>query len=215
MNHGRKTIKGVYLVTDENACRHHNLETVVSEAARAGTTIVQLREKKLDTRSFLDRALALKAIIEPFKIPLIINDRVDIALAANADGVHIGQSDMPYKAARKILGRDAVIGLSVETWEDVTTAQDLDVDYIGVSPVFSTPTKTDTKEPWGISGLEKIKKYSCHPLVAIGGISSSNAARVIKAGADAIAVVCAICSAQDTFKATRRLDSLFKKTINP
>ncbi|MDA3916555.1 MAG: thiamine phosphate synthase [Deltaproteobacteria bacterium] len=208
-------MKGVYLVTDQNSCLHHNLETVVSETIRAGICLVQLREKNIDTRSFLNRALAMKAILAPFSVPLIINDRVDIALASGANGVHIGQSDMPYEAARRLLGPDAIIGLSVETWEDVTTAQDLSVNYIGVSPIFSTPTKTDTKEPWGIAGLEKIKAYSRHPLVAIGGINLSNAARVIRAGADSIAVISAICSAEDPFEATHRLGSYFRQTRTP
>ncbi len=208
-------MKGVYIVTDQASCLHHSLEAVVLEAARAGVCLVQLREKTIDTRSFLNKALAIKAILEPFRIPLIINDRVDIALASGANGVHIGQSDMPYKTARKLLGPDAIIGLSVETWKDVTTAQDLSVDYIGVSPVFSTPTKTDTKEPWGIAGLERIKAYSRHPLVAIGGINLSNTARIIRAGADSIAVVSAICSAEDPFEATRRLGSYFRQTRTP
>ena len=208
-------MKGVYLVTDQASCLHHSLETIVSNSARAGVCLVQLREKTINTRSFLNKALAIKAILAPFSVPLIINDRVDIALATGAHGVHIGQSDMPYKTARRLLGPDAIIGLSVETWEDVTTAQDLSVDYIGVSPVFSTPTKTDTKEPWGIAGLKRIKAYSRHPLVAIGGINLSNTARVIRAGADSIAVVSAICSAEDPFEATRRLGSYFRQTRTP
>ena len=157
----------------------------------------------------------MKSILAPFSVPLIINDRVDIALASGANGVHIGQSDMPYKTARRLMGPDSIIGLSVETWEDVITAQDLSVDYIGVSPVFSTPTKTDTKEPWGIAGLERIKAYSRHPLVAIGGINVSNTARIIRAGADSIAVVSAICSAENPFEATRRLGSYFRQTRTP
>ena len=208
-------MKGVYIVTDQASCLHHSLEAVVSEAARAGVCLVQLREKTIDTRSFLNKALTLKSILEPFRIPLIINDRVDIALASGANGVHIGQSDMPYKTARRLMGPDSIIGLSVETWEDVITAQDLSVDYIGVSPVFSTPTKTDTKEPWGIAGLERIKAYSRHPLVAIGGINLSNTARIIRAGADSIAVVSAICSAENPFEATRRLGSYFQQTRTP
>ena len=100
----------------------------------------------------------------------------------------------------------------METWEDVEKAQDLDVDYLGVSPVFPTPTKTDTKIPWGIGGLEKIRNYSRHPLVAIGGLDISNARNVIKAGADSIAVVSAICSAKDAFEAAAQLVSLFEQT---
>ena len=205
-------MEGIYLVTDQKACQGKPLESIVLDAVTAGVSCVQLREKEIGTRLFLEKALALKSILEPAGIPLIINDRVDIALAAKADGVHIGQTDMPYEHARSLMGPKAVIGLSVETWEDVEKAQDLDVDYLGVSPVFSTPTKTDTKTPWGLGGLEKIKDYSCHPLVAIGGLDTSNAEKVIKAGADAIAVVSAICSANDSFDAAKQLVSLFEQT---
>ncbi len=205
-------MKGIYLVTDQKACREKPLESIVSDAVRAGVSCVQLREKQACTRLFLKTAQKLMSILEPAKIPLIINDRVDIALAVKAAGVHIGQSDMPYLHARRLMGPAAIIGLSVETWKDVENAQALDVDYLGVSPVFSTPTKTDTKTPWGLEGLEKIRDYSCHPLVAIGGLDASNARKIIKAGADAIAVVSAICSAKDAFDATVQLVRLFEKT---
>lgn len=203
-------MKGIYLVTDHTACQGRPLEAIVLDAVKAGVSCVQLREKDIGTRLFLQKALALKAILKPAGIPLIINDRVDIALAAKADGVHLGQSDMPYEHARSLMGPEAVIGLSVETWEDVTKVQDLDVDYLGVSPVFLTPTKTDTKTPWDIEGLKKIRDYSCHPLVAIGGLDISNAEKVIKAGADAIVVVSAICSANDSFDAAQQLVRLFE-----
>jgi len=205
-------MKGIYLVTDQNACKGKKLESVVSDAVKAGVSYVQLREKNTDTRLFLQKAFSLKAILEPARIPLIINDRVDIALAANAAGVHIGQSDMPYEYVRSLMGPKAVIGLSVETWEDVQKAQDLDVDYLGVSPVFSTPTKTDTKTPWGINGLEKISNYSRHPLVAIGGLDSSNAQKTVTSGANAIAVVSAICSADNVYDAGRQLVHIFTKS---
>jgi thiamine-phosphate pyrophosphorylase len=208
-------MKGIYLVTDQKACQGKSLESIVLDAIKAGISCVQLREKDTSTRLFLKKALGLKSILKWAKIPLIINDRVDIALAAKADGVHLGQSDMPYEYARRLMGPGAVIGLSVETWEDVQKAQDLDVDYLGVSPVFSTPTKTDTKTPWGLEGLEKIRNYSCHPLVAIGGLDASNAQKVIKAGANAIAVVSAICSANDSFDATKQLVSIFEQTQFP
>lgn len=202
-------MRGVYLVTDHNALLGRPLESIVEAAARAGVCCVQLREKHADTRTFLDRAVSLKALLTPFEIPLLINDRVDIALAARADGVHLGQSDMPCRAARELLGPDAVIGLSVETWEDVEAARDSDVDYLGVSPVFPTPTKTDTKEPWGLAGLTRIRRRVRHPLVAIGGIHPGNAADVIRAGADCLAVVSAICSAQDPCEAAKALVAMF------
>ncbi len=208
-------MKGIYLVTDQKACQGKSLESIVLDAIKAGVSCVQLREKDISTRLFLKKALDLTSILKPANIPLIINDRVDIALAAKAAGVHLGQSDMPYEHARRLMGPKAVIGLSVETWEDVQKAQDLDVDYLGVSPVFSTPTKTDTKAPWGLEGLEKIRGYSRHTLVAIGGLDASNVQNTIKAGADAIAVVSAICSAKNAFDATTQMVNLFEQTQFP
>jgi thiamine-phosphate pyrophosphorylase len=169
---------------------------------------VQLREKNVTTRFFVEEARRIKLLLKPFRVPLIINDRFDVALAAEAEGVHLGQDDMPCSLARKLLGRSAVIGLSVECWEDVVRAQEQDVDYLGVSPVFPTPTKTDTKGCWGLSGLAKIKAYSRHPLVAIGGINEANAAATIVAGADCLAVVSAICAACDPRQAAERLAAL-------
>ncbi|WDP90195.1 MAG: thiamine phosphate synthase [Desulfobacter sp.] len=204
-------MEGIYLVTGD--CPHHDLNTVVARAVRAGVCCVQLREKTADTRAFLERALALKALLSGTGIPLVINDRIDIALAAGADGVHIGQSDMPYEKARALLGNDSIIGLSVETWEDVEAAQNLDLAYIGVSPVFATPTKTDTKSPWGLSGLARIRTFSRHPLVAIGGLNPGNTGEVVRAGAHSIAVVSAICAAEDPFEAARDLNNEFNTAI--
>ncbi len=207
-------MKGVYLVTDRPLCLGRSLTSVVADAVRAGIACVQLREKTASTREFLNQALSLKKMLATTGIPLIINDRVDIALAAKADGVHLGQTDMPYDTARQLLGPDAVIGLSVETWEDVTTAQNLDLDYLGVSPVFATPTKTDTKTPWGLDGLARIRAYSRHPLVAIGGLNAANARAIIEAGANTVAVVSAICSAKDPFTAARNLVQCIDSALN-
>jgi thiamine-phosphate pyrophosphorylase len=198
-------MQGLYLVTDRGLCGPKDLVDVILKALQGGVACVQLREKEVSTRFFVEEAQKIKALMAPFKAPLIINDRIDVALAVGADGVHIGQADMPYAVARKLMGKRAIIGLSVETWEDVERAQDLDVDYLGVSPVFETPTKTDTKGSWGLEGLSKIKAYSRHPLVAIGGLNTSNAADAVRAGADCLAVVSAICSAFDPLEAAREL----------
>jgi thiamine-phosphate pyrophosphorylase len=205
---------GIYLVTDQTLCLGRPLASIVADAVRAGITCVQLREKTASTRKFLNQALALKPVLASAGIPLIINDRVDIALAAGADGVHLGQSDMPYDAARRLMGPDAIIGLSVETWADVAAAQNLDVAYLGVSPVFATPTKTDTRSPWGLDGLARIRAYSRHSLVAIGGLNAANAKEIIRAGADAVAVVSAICSAEDPFTAARDLVHCFDSSTD-
>jgi thiamine-phosphate pyrophosphorylase len=200
-------MEGLYLVTDRALCGGRPLTDVVRQAAEGGASAVQLREKDFSTRDFVEEAKAIKKILLPFGVPLIINDRIDVALAVEADGVHVGQSDMPYAVARKLMGQKAIIGVSVETWDDVENAQELDCDYIGVSPVFETPTKTDTKGAWGLDGLKKIRDYSRHKLVAIGGINESNAARVVAAGAHSIAVVSAICCADNPCEATCRLVS--------
>ena len=204
-------MRGVYLVTDRGLCRNRSLQDIVLQAVQGGAAYVQLREKDLSTRDFVEEAIAVKKLLLPFHVPLIINDRIDVALACGADGVHIGQEDMPYATARKLMGQEAIIGLSVETWADVEASQNLDVDYIGVSPVFATPTKTDTKEPWGLEGLRKIKSFSRHPLVAIGGINESNARTVVKAGADCLAVVSAVCSADDPAAAVAKLQSIINE----
>lgn len=201
-------MKGLYFVTDRDLCGEKLLDDVVYQSVRGGAACVQLREKSLSTRAFVEEARRIKKILEPFGVPLIINDRIDVAKAVKAEGVHIGQDDMPYPIARTLMGRKAIIGLSVETWEDVAHAQRLDVDYLGVSPVFDTPTKTDTKGSWGLEGLAKIKRFSRHPLVAIGGLNLENAWDVVLAGADSIAVVSAICAAPDSFAASRSLHQI-------
>jgi thiamine-phosphate pyrophosphorylase len=199
---------GLYFVTDRGLCGKKPLEEVVIEAVKGGAAYVQLREKDVSTGFFLEEAKRIKKLLEQYRVPLIINDRVDVALACGAEGVHIGQEDMPYEIVRKLMGQKAIIGLSVETWEDVKASQKMDVNYIGVSPVFSTPTKTDTKGAWGLEGLAKIKAFSRHPLVAIGGINESNVSEVVKAGADCIAVVSAICASPHSEAAARRINKM-------
>lgn len=190
-------MKGLCLVTDRALCGARPLEEVVLEAIRGGVSSVQLREKHLTTRAFVETAGRLKALLAPFGIPLIINDRVDVALAVGADGVHVGQDDMPCEIARRLLGPTALIGLSVETWDDVVRAQEQPVNYLGVSPIFATPTKTDTRGAWGLEGLARIHAFSRHPLVAIGGLNAANIRDVVQAGAEGIAVVSALCAAPD------------------
>ncbi len=206
-------MRGLYLVTDRGLCGARPLEEVVLRAVEGGVSYVQIREKDLNTRSFVEEACRLRDILGELHIPLIINDRLDVVLAARADGIHIGQDDMPYPVARELLGTAAIIGLSVETWEDVERAEHLAVDYLGVSPVFETPTKTDTKGSWGLEGLRRIRAYTHHPLVAIGGLNAANAADVVKAGADCIAVVSAVCAAPDPAAAARELTAIIEDAL--
>jgi thiamine-phosphate pyrophosphorylase len=206
-------MRGLYLVTDRSLCGQKSLEDVVLQSVKGGVSCVQLREKDISTRLFVSEAQSIMKLLEPYKVPLIINDRIDVALACGAAGVHIGQDDMPYAIARKLLGQKAIIGLSVETWDDVEESQKLDVDYIGVSPVFATSTKTDTKGAWGLAGLKKIKGFSRHPVVAIGGLNESNVRETICAGADCVAVVSAICAASDPEAAARKINGIIEESL--
>jgi thiamine-phosphate pyrophosphorylase len=206
-------MKGLYFVSDRGLCGDKPLTDVILQAIRGGAACIQLREKEITTRMFVEEARQIKALIAPFRVPLIINDRLDVALAAKADGVHVGQDDMPYEIARKLMGPEAIIGISVETWEDVQRTEGLDVDYLGVSPVFATPTKTDTKKPWGLEGLVRIRAFSRHPLVAIGGLNRSNAEAVVMAGADGVAVVSAICASPDPYAASLDLSSIIDSAL--
>lgn len=202
----------LYLVTDQALMRGRPLADVVAEAVQGGANCVQLREKQLGTREFLAQALILKALLAPQGIPLVINDRIDIALACGADGVHLGQNDLPADEARKLLPPAVFIGWSVESMDDVKQSAALPVDYLGVSPVFSTPTKTDTKDPWGLEGLAVVRAATRLPLVAIGGIHAGNAREVLRAGADGLAVVSALCAADDPRAAAATLRSLCDHT---
>jgi thiamine-phosphate pyrophosphorylase len=195
----------LYLVTDEAACLGRDLFWVVEEAVKGGVTMVQLREKSLSTRAFVDRAVRLKALLKPYDVPLIINDRVDVALASDADGVHIGQSDMPYETVRSLLPAGKLIGLSAETKEHVLKAETWDLSYLALSPLYATPSKTDHAEPWGMAGLQWVRANSRHPLVVIGGLNALNTAEAIENGADGIAVISAICSAESPRKAADEL----------
>lgn len=203
----------LYLVTDEGLLHGKDLYRTVEAAVKGGVKMVQLREKESSTREFIERAIRLKALLAPYHVPLIINDRVDVALAADADGVHVGQSDMPYSLVKRLLPEGKIIGLSVENREQVLEANGYDVAYIAASPVFSTTTKTDTIVEWGLEGLQWIRSVSRHPLVAIGGIHPDNIASIFQAGADSVAVISAIIGADDPEKAARELIQLVPSCI--
>lgn len=209
----------LYLVTDRPLSRGRSIEWIVDEAVKGGVTMVQLREKDCSTREFIELAICLKQKLQPQNIPLIINDRLDVALASDANGLHIGQCDMPYSIARRLLGTGKIIGLSVENMQQAREANFIDVDYIGISPVFSTQTKSDTAQPFGLEGVNEIMSFMKHPAVAIGGINPGNAADVINAGANGIAVVSSICSADDPQQSAWNLKQILieankKKIIN-
>jgi thiamine-phosphate pyrophosphorylase len=198
----------VYLVTDRGLAGARSLDEIVLAAVRGGVSAVQLREKRLGTRRFYEAARSLKDALAQSATPLIINDRIDIALAVDADGVHLGREDMPAREARRLLGPEKIIGLSVNNVEDVTDESAGCADYLAVSPVFFTTTKEDVSRPWGLEGVARIRRLTDLPLVGIGAINKDNAADVIRAGANCVAVVSAIMAAHDPEDATRFLTNI-------
>jgi len=187
----------LYLVADTEFAAGKNLVHLVSEAVLGGVTIVQLRAKDLGTRDFLELALRVSEKLGKTGIPLLINDRVDIALACGAAGVHLGQDDMPLPDARRLLGPDKMIGISVNTLDEAAEAERLGADYLGLGPIFGTSTKQTVLPVLGPEGIQRLRRQIRIPMVAIGGINAGNAGAVKKAGADGIAVVSAILGARD------------------
>ncbi len=204
-------VAGLHLVTDSALCGARGVLAVVEAAVRGGVSVVQLREKTLATRAFVERARALRALLAPLRVPLIINDRLDVALACGADGVHVGQHDLAPADVRRWLPQ-GLIGLSIERLDQLPAAEREAVDYYGASPVFATPTKRDTAAALGLDGLRALRARSTRPLVAIGGIDADNAAAVMAAGADALAVVSALCAAADPEAAARRIRAAMEES---
>ncbi len=200
----------LYLVLDPTMIRHRSVELILEEAVRGGITLVQVREKECGQEEFLSLAHKCASILSQFKIPLILNDRVDLVTEVGAQGVHLGQSDLPYQEARKILGAEAIIGLSVESIEQTIAVEQADIDYLGVSSIFPTSTKTNLKHIWGLEGLKHLRTLSSHRLVGIGGIDESNAIEVLQAGADGLAIVAAICKADSPKQASRTFLNLIE-----
>jgi thiamine-phosphate pyrophosphorylase len=201
----------LYLVTDRGLARGRSTFEIVSAAVNGGATVVQLREKACSTLEFIQQALSIKALLKTRNIPLIINDRVDVAQAVAADGVHLGQTDMPLETARGILGDRMIIGISAESPADAIAAEKGGADYLGVSPIYGTPTKTDTAPALGLEGLREIRKAVRLPLVGIGGLKRDNVAEVIRSGADGVAVVSAIVAADDPEVAARELKQVIRE----
>ena len=197
----------LYLVTDDQQDLA-TLEHVVELSVAGGVTMVQVREKHGDVRAFIERAQRVKAILSGTGVPLIINDRVDVALAVDADGLHLGQSDMPAEIARRLIGEDKILGLSIENEQQLKEAEHLPIDYIGLSAIFATPTKTNTKKHWGVEGLKSALETTKLPIVGIGGINESNIPELMATGVHGLALVSAICQADDPKAAAQHLLSL-------
>jgi thiamine-phosphate pyrophosphorylase len=193
------------LVADSDAAGERNILSIIEDATDEGVTLVQLRAKRLGTREFLDLALKTSELLAKKNIPLIINDRIDIALSCDAAGVHLGQEDLPLFYARKILGTNKLIGITINTLKEAVAAEKEGADYLGAGPVFFTTTKKKLKPLLGVEGLRAIKEKVKTPLLAIGGITPENAGDVIASGVEGIAVVSAILAAEDVRKATREL----------
>lgn len=186
----------LYLVTDTELCPREKLTETVEQAISGGVTLVQLREKDISSRAFYEEAQALKKITAYYHVPLIINDRLDIMLAVDADGLHIGQSDIPAAVARRIMGKNKILGLSAGTLEEAKKAKADGADYIGVGAVFPTSTKKDAV--WvGKEALREIKAQTSLPIVGIGGICAENINQIYGSGIDGIAVVSAIMASKD------------------
>jgi thiamine-phosphate pyrophosphorylase len=200
----------LYALVDPERAGGRDLAELARLVAQGGATLVQLRDKRGDTRSMVERARAIKAALAPFGVPLLINDRVDVALAAGADGAHVGQDDMAVADARRLLGRDAIVGLSVKTTAQAEAAPIDLLDYVGIGGVFATTSKDNPDPPIGPAGLARIaavfRRRAPHfPLCGIAGIDASNAAAAIAAGADGVAVISALSLAADPQAAARTL----------
>jgi thiamine-phosphate pyrophosphorylase len=201
----------LYLVTDRDLMSTPTLEQAVEEAIAGGCTLVQLREKQVSSLEFYTTAVRVKKITDYHAIPLIINDRVDIALAVDAAGIHIGQSDLPASIVRMIIGPKKILGVSVSTLEEALQAKDADADYLGVGAMFATGTKTDAK-PVTMEELKKIKANINLPCVVIGGINEITIPMFKDTGIDGIAVVSALISKRDIPSAAMNLKKLFLQT---
>jgi len=195
---------GLYLVTDRNVLKARDLLQILSRSMEAGLDMIQLRDKEATDEDLLGTARKIKALLKGRQVLFIINDRVDIARELDADGVHLGQEDMPIEAARRILGKEKIIGFSASSLKEVKDAAKKDVDYIAVGAIFPTPVKPDYKLA-GLETLKKAVKETDIPLIAIGGIDGTNIEAVVSSGVNRVAVVRAILCADDPYLATKNL----------
>lgn len=202
----------LYLITDPHLAKN-SLFSIVSQAISGGVTMVQYRNKNASTKVLTEEASRLQKLTAEAGTPLIINDRVDVALAVDADGVHLGQSDMPIAIARKLLGTKKIIGVSVKTVEQAKQAVKGGANYLGVGPIFKTQTKTDAGESLGTLIIEKIVQEIDIPVVGIGGITKENASEMIRAGAKGIAVVSAIMGKQNPEREAKELLQEVQKSL--
>jgi thiamine-phosphate pyrophosphorylase len=208
----------LYALVDPEHAGGRGMAELARLVVEGGATLVQLRDKRSDTRPMVECARAIKAALAPFGVPLLINDRVDVALASGADGVHVGQTDMAVEDARKLLGREAIIGLSIKSVAQAEAAPIDLIDYVGVGGVFATSSKNSTSQPIGPAGLARIatvlrQRRRDFPVCGIAGIDAGNAASVVDAGADGVAVISALSLKPDPQAAARELRTIVDSAI--
>lgn len=199
----------LYLCTDRNLMTTETIEESVELAIKGGVSVVQLREKDCTSREFYQLAKAVKTITDAYEIPLLINDRVDIALAVGADGVHLGQKDIPVRAARNLLGADKIVGATANTIELAEEAWQSGADYLGAGDIFGTTTKSDTKHIT-LEELKAIRAAVQIPVVAIGGVNEENISLLRETGVEGAAVISAVIGQKDITAAAERLISNFR-----
>ncbi|MFB0547154.1 MAG: thiamine phosphate synthase [Anaerolineae bacterium] len=195
----------LYVLTDAGLSRGRSHLEVVRAAIEGGASVIQWRDKMANTRQLVEVGRQLRELTREMGICFIVNDRIDVALALEADGVHVGQDDMPARLARKLMGPDKIVGVSASTVAEAVQVEAEGADYVAASPVFSTPTKTDAPPPTGLEGLRAIVEAVHVPVIAIGGINTANAGAVITAGAAGVAVISAVVAADDIAAAARQL----------
>ncbi len=203
----------LYLVLDPTLCAEKGMVATAVEAVQGGATVVQLRAPDWKKRAFYECALELKSALQPYGVPLIINDHIDVAIAVDADGVHIGQKDLPATIVRQMIGKDKILGLSVSNNQEAASADPTIMDYLGIGPIFNTNTKPDAAPAMGIGGFSQAVKQSPLPNVAIGSVKLEHIDELVRAGANGIAVVSAICGQPDPKKAALTLKTAWEKAI--
>ena len=202
----------LYAITDRRWLNGESLENQVEKTLKAGTTILQLREKEMSYDDFLAEAKSIKTITDKYKIPFIINDNVEVAVNCNADGVHVGQEDMVADKVRKIIGNDKILGVSAKTVEEAVLAEKMGADYLGVGSIFGTTSKDDAKY-CSIETLKKICETIKIPVVAIGGINENNIPQLKNTGIKGIAVISAIFAQKDIARSTENLLELTQQIL--
>ena len=213
MTRSRVFIPPIYPIIDSSLTLAADIEKTATDIMNGGARIIQFRAKGLSSREFLKSAFIVRRITKDRDVIFIVNDRVDIALIANADGVHLGQDDLPAKEARRLLGSKKIIGYSTHNLREALEAIKLPINYISFGPIFPTKTKEDAQTPKGIKGLSEVRKSVGIPIVAIGGITETNMVHVLKQGADSVAMISDILTSSDIPKKLNRLNIIAKDRL--